>query len=134
MSTAGPSFKPPAALVKATAPVAKALAGKRFFPLWAVVTHRGRKSGTDYSVPVAVIPTQDTFVIGLPWGERTNWAQNVLAAGGAAIRWKGVDYRVTEPRIVGKDVALAASKGLERMVLSRGSFPAFIEVQRRPAA
>ncbi len=133
MTTASPSFKPPAALVKATAPVAKALAGKRFFPLWAVVTHRGRKSGTVYSVPVAVLPTDTTFVIGLPWGERTNWAQNVLAAGGATIRWKGVDYTATEPRIVGKDVAVAAAKGLERAIISRGSFPAFIEVQRHRA-
>lgn len=130
MTAGSTTRKPPAALVKATAPLAKALAGKGWFPLWALVTHRGRKSGVVYAVPVAVIPTDTAFVIGLPWGERTNWAQNVLAAGGCTIRWKGVDHRVTEPRIVGKDVAVAASRGLTRVIVSRGSFPAFIELRR----
>ena len=67
---------PPRGLVKATEPIAKALAGRRGFPLWAVVHHRGRKSGTDYTTPVAVVPTMDPnlVLIGLPWGPKTNWA------------------------------------------------------------
>jgi hypothetical protein len=80
---------PPAAIVKISNPVARLLAGHRWFPLWAVLHHRGRKSGKDYAIPVAVMATPDTFVIGLPWGVRTSWVQNVIAA--------------VAPRSVGRD-------------------------------
>jgi deazaflavin-dependent oxidoreductase (nitroreductase family) len=123
---------PPSWAIKATAPVARLLAGRRWFPLWAVMHHRGRKSGTEYAVPVAIIPThrKDVFLIGLPWGERTNWAQNVLAAGGATVTWRGREYAASAPRIVGVDVAVAEAKPPLRRVLASGRFPAFIELQR----
>lgn len=85
---------------QATAPVARALAGRRFFLLWAVVHHHGRKTGRALSVPVAVRATADAFVIVLPWGSRTNWARNVLAAGECVVTWKGVDHRVTRPELI----------------------------------
>ena len=130
-STKTPS-PPPSWAIKGTAPVARLLAGRRWFPLWAVMHHRGRKSGTEYAIPIAVIPTrsQSIFLIGLPWGERTNWAQNVLAAGGATVTWKGRDYAATSPRIVGAEVAAAQAKGPVRRVVGSGRFPAFIELQR----
>jgi deazaflavin-dependent oxidoreductase (nitroreductase family) len=127
------SSKAPAFLVKATAPVAKLLAGRRWFPIWAVLHHRGRKSGTEYAIPVAVIPTKSPqiFLIGLPWGERTNWTQNVLAAGGATLTWKGREYAATSPRIVGPEVAVALTKGPLSKVVGSGRFPAFVELQRQ---
>ncbi|GIF16983.1 hypothetical protein Ate01nite_70150 [Actinoplanes teichomyceticus] len=76
------------------------LAGRRWFPLWAVVHHRGRVSGRGLSVPVAVVATPDGFVINLPWGARTNWVRNVIAAGGCTLRWKGADHRVDHPEIL----------------------------------
>jgi deazaflavin-dependent oxidoreductase (nitroreductase family) len=82
-------------LAPLTAPIARRLAGRRFFPLWAVVHHRGRRTGRELSVPVAVQATPDAFVVVLPWGPGTNWARNVLAAGGCVVRWKGQDRRVT---------------------------------------
>ena len=124
------AVKPPAKLVKLTSPLALRLAGRRWFPLWAVVRHRGRKSGKDYSIPVAVIVTPNSFIIGLPWGPKTNWAQNVLAAGGCAIRWKAQDYQVTNPRLVGSDRAVAAANRLEGKILRRTGMKDFLEVQR----
>jgi deazaflavin-dependent oxidoreductase (nitroreductase family) len=122
----------PSWAVKATAPVAKVLAGRRWFPLWGVMHHRGRKSGTEYAIPVALIPTrsQDIFLIGLPWGVKTNWAQNVLAAGGATVTWKGRDYVATNPRIVGPQAAVGEARGPLRRVVGSGKFPAFIELRR----
>ncbi len=80
---------------------------------------------------MAVLVTPDTFVIGLPWGPQTNWAQNVLAAGGCVMRWKGVEHPVTDPQLVGTDVALAAASGrLERTIIGRIDFPAFLQVRR----
>jgi deazaflavin-dependent oxidoreductase (nitroreductase family) len=114
--------------------VAVHLAGHRLMPVWAVLRHRGRRSGKPYATPVTVIPTDTTFVIGLPWGRGTDWVRNVRAAGGCTIRWKGVDYTCTAPTFVDKDVALAAAHGLTRRVLERASFPhGFIQLDRRPA-
>ena len=46
------------ALQRATQPIAVALAGHRWLPLWAVIHHRGRRSGTEYATPIAVIPAK----------------------------------------------------------------------------
>ena len=92
-------------LARMTAPVTRALAGHRFFPLWAVVHHRGRKTGRELSVPVAVRATPEAFLVALPWGPGTNWARNVLAAGGCVVRWRGADHRVTAPQLVGLEEA-----------------------------
>ncbi|HEX8973000.1 nitroreductase family deazaflavin-dependent oxidoreductase [Oryzihumus sp.] len=122
--------KPPARLVKATAPLAARLAGHRWFPAWAVLRHRGRRSGRAYAIPVAVLVTGDGFVICLPWGTQTNWVQNVLAAGGCGLRWKGRELRLTDPQLVGTDVALAAAGHFERLVIRRLNFPGFLRLRR----
>lgn len=91
-------------LARATAPAVRVLAGRRFSP-WAVVHHRGRVSGRDLTVPVAVVATPDGFVINLPWGARTNWVRNVLAADGCTIRWKAVNHHMTAPTILDEAAA-----------------------------
>jgi deazaflavin-dependent oxidoreductase (nitroreductase family) len=89
-------------MARATAPIARAFAGRRFFPLWAVLHHRGRRSGRALSLPIAVQATPDMFLVVLPWGPGTNWVRNVLAAGGCRIRWKGADHDVTRPEVLGR--------------------------------
>jgi hypothetical protein len=81
-------------------------------------------------IPVAVLVKPDFFVIGLPWGPKTNWAQNVLAAGGCTIRWKGADYRVTEPQLVDTQVALTAASRFQATIITRIGFPAFMQLKR----
>jgi deazaflavin-dependent oxidoreductase (nitroreductase family) len=111
------------------------LAGHRFLPLWAVLRHRGRKSGKEYAVPVAVMPSAGQFIIALPWGRDTDWVRNTVAAGGCTIRWKGQDYACTHPTFVGKDEALAVAKGLARRGVERREFPhGFIRLDRTAAA
>ena len=109
------------------------LAGRRVVPLWVVLHHRGRKSGKEYAVPLAVIPSDTTFVIALPWGRGTDWVRNVQAAGRCTVRWKGVDYECSDPTFVDADVALAAARGLTKRVLSRMDLPAgYLQLTRRP--
>ena len=124
--------RPPALLTRAFAPVAWALAGRPWFPLWAVVRHHGRRSGKPYVTPVAIIPTGSdiTFLIGLPWGPSTNWAQNVLAAGGAILVWRGREIKVSNPRLVGTEVAVEQARRLFKPILRRGRFPVFLQVDR----
>ena len=121
---------PPRRLANATAPVARALAGRRWVPLWALIRHRGRRSGTAYETPIAVVPTADASIvmIGLPWGAKTNWARNVVAAGGASLRWKGRDVELGHPRIVDGAAAERLAKAPFRPVLKR--FPAAIVLDR----
>jgi len=121
---------PPRRLVNATAPVARALAGRRWVPLWALIRHRGRRSGTAYETPIAVVPTTDasTVMIGLPWGVTTNWARNVMAAGGASLRWKGRDLVLVHPRIIDGAEAERLAKAPLRPVLRR--FPGAIVFER----
>ena len=125
-----PATKPPARLVKLTSPLARQLAGRRWFSLWAVLHHRGRRTGRAYAIPVAVLVTPQTFLIGLPWGPQTNWARNVLAAGGCTIRWKAVDYQVTAPTLVGPETALTAANRLQRTVIRRTGLRHFLQLQR----
>jgi deazaflavin-dependent oxidoreductase (nitroreductase family) len=76
------------------------MAGRRGFALWALVEATGRTSGRIYRIPVATAPTPDGFVIPLPFGGATQWARNVLATGGATIRWNGGTYVVVDPEII----------------------------------
>ncbi|SIO27815.1 nitroreductase family deazaflavin-dependent oxidoreductase [Agromyces cerinus] len=121
---------PPRWAVRTSEPVARALAGRRWVPLWAIIHHHGRRSGTAYATPIALVPTvsEGVFLIGLPWGAKTNWARNVLAAGGATIRWKGRDHRATAPRIVEPTEAAALSRPALRAVVGR--FPAALVLTR----
>lgn len=123
---------PPRWAVKASEPVALALSGRRLFPLWAVVHHTGRRTGREYAVPVAIIPTHagNVFLIALPWGPKTNWVRNVLAAGGATVTWKGRDYEATEPELVSPEVAVAEASGLVKRIVASGPFPAFLRLRR----
>jgi deazaflavin-dependent oxidoreductase (nitroreductase family) len=126
---------PPATAKRFNKIVALPLAGHRFLPLWVVLTHRGRRTGKEYAVPLAVIPTETTFVIALAWGREADWVRNVRAAGRCTVRWKGTDYECTEPRFVDTEAALAAARGLTRRVLQRRKFPhGFIELHRRAVA
>lgn len=65
-----------------------------------VVRHVGRSSGRPYATPVGAVPTDDGFVIALPYGTRADWVRNVLAAGSATIEHEGRTYDVVDPRVV----------------------------------
>jgi deazaflavin-dependent oxidoreductase (nitroreductase family) len=65
-----------------------------------IIRHRGRASGRAYETPVGVIPTDDGFVIALPYGTRTSWLRNVLASGSAMVVHEGHLYQVDQPEVV----------------------------------
>jgi hypothetical protein len=70
-------------------------------------------------VPIAVRATADVFVIALPWGAGTNWARNVLAAGGCVVRWKGADHRVGRPEVLDRAQARQYYGRAEWVVVER---------------
>jgi deazaflavin-dependent oxidoreductase (nitroreductase family) len=117
-------------LARTVEPVASHLAGTRWFPLWAILRHTGRTSGKVYATPVVGQRTPDGFLIPLPFGDATQWARNLFAAGAGTIRFAGREYRITEPQIVDHDVArrylpavlavVSARLGLRQYVLVKG--------------
>jgi F420H(2)-dependent quinone reductase len=81
---------PPAPLVRAVVrpltkvlnPVIGKLAGRRHFRMAAQIHHVGRRSGKKYVTPAAARRAGDRIVIPLTFGNRSDWALNVRAAGG----------------------------------------------------
>src|SRR5712691_5311194 len=98
-------------------PLMLSLAGSRRLSMFAVVYHRGRRSGRSYATPVGARPTADGFVIPLTFGERAEWFRNVQAAGGCMIRWKGVDYPLVEPEVVDWATVRASFYPAERVLV-----------------
>lgn len=81
-------------------PLVGMLAGRRFVPLIARVGHVGRSSGRRYATPTGAGVTGDTIVIPLSFGNVSDWARNVRAAGGCLVQLGGKSYHATQPRFV----------------------------------
>ena len=65
-----------------------------------VVRHVGRRSGRTYETPVVAVQHDDSFLIALPYGKRTDWLKNVLHNGSAAIVTNGHTYQVDRPEVI----------------------------------
>ena len=81
-----------------TNPVARVFAG--WVPPFALVLHRGRRSGREYATPVWAFRTEDGWVIPLTYGAHSEWPRNVLAAGRCRLRARGRVEDLAEPRVV----------------------------------
>jgi deazaflavin-dependent oxidoreductase (nitroreductase family) len=71
----------------------------RWLPGFGVLVHHGRRSGRQYRTPVNVFRTRDGYVIALTYG-LTDWARNLVAAGGGELLTRGRRVRLTEPQVV----------------------------------
>jgi deazaflavin-dependent oxidoreductase (nitroreductase family) len=106
------------------------LAGTRWLPLYGVLEHRGRRSGTLFHTPVVVRPTSDGFIVPMPWGETTDWYRNVRAAGGCRIRWKDHDYALAEPQVMDAEAAGASFGAFARRMLRRFNIQKVVRLRR----
>jgi len=68
-------------------------------PGWAVVVHRGRKSGKTFRTPLWAFRRGDGYVIALTYGSTADWVRNVLAAGGCDLETRRRSYQVSNPRV-----------------------------------
>lgn len=118
------------ALARASTPLSRPIAGRRAFPLYAIVQHRGRRTGRTYAVPVAIRVSPTTFTIPLPWGRDAHWMRNVLAADECLIRWRGADHRAAAPRVIGFADAEAAFHPIQRLVLRAAGIRSFLRLER----
>jgi deazaflavin-dependent oxidoreductase (nitroreductase family) len=68
-------------------------------PPWAVILHRGRRSGRQYRTPLFAFRRGRTLVIALLHGEESEWLRNLRAGGGHVIR-AGRTFVVGVPEVV----------------------------------
>ncbi|MFZ2174758.1 MAG: nitroreductase family deazaflavin-dependent oxidoreductase [Rhodococcus sp. (in: high G+C Gram-positive bacteria)] len=79
---------------RAARPVAAVLPG------FAVVEHRGRKSGALYRTPVNAFVVDGRYRFPLTYGASSDWVRNVVAAGGCTIVSRRRAVALTDPKIV----------------------------------
>lgn len=113
-------------------PLALPLAGRRWFPYYAILRHTGRTSGKAYSTPVVARPTADGFLIPLPFGDATQWARNLFAAGGGTLRYAGREHPIGEPQVVGREVGEKYLPRPLRFVAGRLGLGQYVLVRRLP--
>ncbi|RDI46304.1 nitroreductase family deazaflavin-dependent oxidoreductase [Nocardia mexicana] len=68
-------------------------------PGWAVVVHRGRKSGKTFRTPLWAFRRRGGYVIALTYGPQSDWVRNVLAAEGCELESRRHRYEVGNPRV-----------------------------------
>jgi deazaflavin-dependent oxidoreductase (nitroreductase family) len=83
---------------RVTNPIARTIAGR--VPPFAIVVHRGRKSGREYRTPVIAFFSSEYVLIALTYGAETDWVRNVLAAGGCDLRRRGRTLTLDQPDVV----------------------------------
>ena len=83
--------------IKYLNPIIRPLA--KYLPGMAIISHRGRTSGTAYETVVTPYRNGDTLAVLLIHG-KTNWVKNILAAGEADIRLRGKDVHLVNPRVL----------------------------------
>ncbi len=72
----------------------------RRLPGFALVRHVGRRTGIERETPLLLFRRGDRVVIAMTYGPDTEWARNILAAGGAVAITRRGRVRLSEPRLV----------------------------------
>lgn len=61
---------------------------------FALLRHRGRKTGRVYETPLILAPVGEGFVAELTYGTDVAWYRNVVAAGGCEVLYKRSEYAI----------------------------------------
>jgi deazaflavin-dependent oxidoreductase (nitroreductase family) len=96
-----------------------------------VVCHVGRRSGRTYQTPVIAVRHDDSFLIALPYGERTDWLKNVLDKGSAAIVTSGHSYQVDRPEVIPMAEATAYFRPREQRMHRQFHVDTALQVHQR---
>ena len=98
-------------------------------PGWAVVVHRGRKSGKTFRTPLWAFRRQDGFVIALTYGAEADWVRNVISAGGCELETRRRRYQVGDPRVYRDENATDMPAFIRFMLRRVIKAPEFLSVE-----
>jgi deazaflavin-dependent oxidoreductase (nitroreductase family) len=118
---------------RAMRPLALRSAGKQGSNT-SVVRHVGRRSGRTYETPVIAAQHDDSFLIALPYGERTDWLKNVLDSGSAAIVADGQVFEVDRPEVIPIAEATSYFRPREQRMHRQFHVSSALQVRQRQAA
>jgi deazaflavin-dependent oxidoreductase (nitroreductase family) len=79
-------------------PVTRPLA--RRLPTFAILTHRGRKTGRTYRTPINVFRRGNDYLFFLTYGSDVQWVKNILATGSCTIETRGRIVELVEPELI----------------------------------
>ncbi|WP_432565337.1 nitroreductase family deazaflavin-dependent oxidoreductase [Kineococcus sp. SYSU DK003] len=96
-------------------------------PFLGLLTHRGRRSGREFTIPVNVFEFRGGIRLALTYGPGTDWVRNVRAAGGCTLRFRGRTLELTNPRLV-RDPQRAGMPAFVRFVLARLHVEEFLDL------
>lgn len=71
-----------------------------WIPGFALVVHRGRRSGRLHRTPMLPLRHGDEVVFALTYGRDVDWVRNVLAAGACELVVRRGTVRLVAPRLV----------------------------------
>jgi len=66
----------------------------RWLPPFAIVNHRGRRSGRRYRTPILAFPTETGFVFALTYGRDVDWVRNLMASDSGRLEYKGKEIPI----------------------------------------
>jgi deazaflavin-dependent oxidoreductase (nitroreductase family) len=75
-------------------------------PFFAVIEHKGRKSGKNYRTPVNCWVEGQEAIVALTYGTDTDWLKNLQASGGGSLVIKGRRHLCGPPTIEGDDIGV----------------------------
>jgi deazaflavin-dependent oxidoreductase (nitroreductase family) len=101
----GPAPKPPPPRTRFIRPFATHVLNPftRLFvhrlPGFAIISHRGRKTGRIHHTPMNVFRHGESYVFALTYGSDVQWVKNVLTAGEADLRIGDRTIHLTDPEL-----------------------------------
>jgi len=115
-------------------PLMLRLAGRRHWYA-AVIHHTGRTTSKRYETPVVAVRVPDGgFITPLPYGDRVDWLQNVMAAGSASVTADGRTFDVMNPRVLDQARAGTELPDRRRRVFDRFGIQRFVKFDVRTHA
>ena len=106
--------------------LAKLIAGKF---LYALIEHKGRKTGKAYSTPVLAGLHEGYFFTPLPYGADTDWFLNIMAAGGGKLHYQRQVYLVSHPQLLELDEPPECFSPNNRKALKRAGVRQYLRLQ-----
>lgn len=102
-------------------------------PGFAVLHHRGRRSGRRYSIPINVFVRGDRYVFAPTYGLETDWLKNVLASNRCTITTRGQVVPLQSPRVY-RNERRTEMPPIPRWFLGRLRVDSFLEMWTSPRA
>lgn len=97
-----------------------------------IVEHRGRRTARRYRTPVLVFRGSGVFWMIVGYGVRSDWVQNLLAAGGADLEHRREHFAVCDPRLLRRGDELAAAPLALRLFARLARVEAVLRVDAAP--